>query len=97
MHAMSNEKRFRLIFQAKLRNGDWEEDLDLDITAKESGLLNLMRTMYDSYEERLRHVFKMQSGSMPDGLVEDLLHLNRCLVFNQLKEHNGRTLLIKKV
>ncbi len=71
-------------------------DFHYGLTMSEPGLLDFMRQMYGMFESKLIEIANRPSGSRPLGLLDDLLVLNRCLVFDKLSEHDGKFVKISR-
>lgn len=77
----------------------WTVNIDMDfggqhwsiaLTSSETSILTLLRTMYDTFEEKLKEVAKVPSPQRPSGLIDEALSLLRCLVFNKLEVIEGK-------
>lgn len=84
---------WNLHIQTKIEGEDWS----ISLTASEQGLLAMLRMMYGKFEVMLKALEKVPPGSRQVGMLEDFLVLNRCLVFNQFQEHNGKFVKINKL
>lgn len=89
-----------------MANNNWNVKIDmkyggqpwsLDLTSGEAGLLTMMRTSYPLVEQQLREAADAPKGTLPSGLVDDVLALLRCLVFNRLEAYRGENVRIAKV
>ena len=74
-----------------------KEDLSFDLTASEERLLTMLRSFYLSIETKVREIIKAGAFDAPAGLLDEVLLLVRCLVFNRLEPLNGKHIKIIKV
>jgi hypothetical protein len=73
------------------------QDVSLDLTSGEQSLLTMLRGFYPQFEAQIKGMAQKRPGELPTGLLDDVLTLLRCLVFNKLEAYRGEHLRIAKV
>jgi hypothetical protein len=81
----------------------WTLNIDIDLkgiqwaiqlTASETSILGMVRTMYGTIEGKIKEIARTPSGHSPSmwpvELIDEVLSLLRCLVFNRLEPIAGQ-------
>jgi hypothetical protein len=85
---------WNLKINAKLKGQQW----NIDMTASEESLLTMMRGMYWQFEAILKALAQENStATLPSGLLDDVLSLLRCLIFNRFEAYRGEHVQIARV
>jgi hypothetical protein len=81
-------------WELKINLYDGKEHFKLTLDGSETSILSMLRMSYDMFEARIRTVVEAPPGSRPAGIVDEALHLLRCLVMNRLDPIYGNHLII---
>lgn len=87
------ERLWKIVIEMNIQSNA----LNIALTTSEVSVLTTLRADYSIFESQIKEIGLTSRVKPQAGLVEDVLILLRCLVFNRLEVHDGQFVNIQQV